>query len=263
MCQTRSSPVPMAREKTRLPAGPQVCSGRSSAFAAAPAGASRVPPIEAGFFMSRSPSRHTVPCCKRRNLAALIVAGSAVTFLYLDCDPTPAGTRSHADLLADELTPPPPPLPTRAGQNASGTIEVSQEHISGRWAMMLNVMMLERGCETFGRVAHYTAMLHKQARIGDELGNVQKVECKLRHEPFSIYMKSHTADIGRERSYGDGAHGGTTAAPPGGWKGRLTGPLNLDPNGSMAMAGSRPPVTQAGLKRLGETLLQYHRRSLE
>jgi hypothetical protein len=214
--------------------------------------------------MSRSTSRHSVPCCKRRNLAALIVAGGAVTFLYLDCDPTPAGTRSQADLLAEELTPPPPPMPIPAGANSeSGALQVSQEHISGHWAMMLNVMMLERGCESFGRIDNYTAMLHKQERIGGELGDVQKVECKLRHEPFSIYMKWHSGDVGRELIFVDGANDGNMVVHPGGWKGRLTGALNLDPNGSMAMAESRHPVTQAGLKRLAETLLSYHRKCLQ
>lgn len=129
--------------------------------------------------------------------------------------------------------------------------------------MLLNVMLLERGCETFGEVSDYTAVLHKQERLGSELGEVQRLECKLRHEPFSVYMKWHTGDIGRELIYVDGKNDGNMVVHPGGWKGRLTGALNLDPNGSMAMAESRHPVTQAGLKRLGETLLGYHRQCLE
>src|SRR5690606_37046315 len=108
-----------------------------------------------------------------------------------------------------ELTPPPPPLPMPAAENGEqSTGQVSPEHLSGRWAMMLNVMLLERGCEEFARVPNYTAMLHKQERIGGELGDVQKVECKLRHEPFSVYMKWHTGDIGRELIYVDGANDG-------------------------------------------------------
>lgn len=214
--------------------------------------------------MTRSNSRHQLPCSKRRNFAALAIAGIAVGFLYLNCDPTPAGTRSHADLLAEELCPPPPPMPTRTGDSSNAdTAQMSQEHISGRWAMMLNVMMLERGCENFGKVSNYTAMLHKQERVGDELSEVQKVECKMRHEPFSIYMKWHSGDVGRELIYVDGKNEGNMVVHPGGWKGRLTGALTLDPNGSMAMAESRHPVTQAGLKRLGETLLGFHRKCLE
>lgn len=214
--------------------------------------------------MSRPHSRHAAPCCKRRNLAALLVAGIAVGFLYLNCDPTPAGTRSHADLMSDELCPPPPSMPFQmAGEGASDAAGlVSRDHISGHWAMMLNVMLLEKGCQSFGEVSNYTAMLHKQERIGSDLGDVQKVECKLRHSPFSIYMKWHTGDIGRELIYVDGQNDGNMVVHPGGWKGRLTGALSLDPCGSMAMAESRHPVTQAGLKRLGETLLKYHRKCL-
>ena len=128
--------------------------------------------------------------------------------------------------------------------------------------MMLNVMLLEKGCESFGNVSDYTAILHKQERIGGTLGDVQKVECKLRHEPFSVYMKWHSGDKGRELIYVDGQNDGNMVVHPGGWKGRLAGSLNLDPNGTMAMSESRHPVTQAGLKQLGETLLMYHRRCL-
>lgn len=218
--------------------------------------------------MPRSSSRRPgVPCSKRRNCAAFLIAGTAVGFLYLNCDPTPAGTRSSAATrLSDDLFPPPPPLPVRSGDHAAdagGAAGQSPGHLSGRWAMMLNVMLLEQGAESMGKVSNYTAMLHKQERIGNSLGEVQKLECKLRHEPFSVYMKWHSGDTGRELVYVDGQNDGNMIVHPGGWKGRLTGALNLDPNGSMAMAESRHSVTRAGLKQLSETLLMYHRRCLQ
>ena len=155
-------------------------------------------------------------------------------------------------------------MPIKAGERngQAGAGQVSNEHISGRWAMMLNVMMLERGLESFSKVSDYKAMLHKQERLGDTLGEVQKLECKLRHEPFSVYMKWHSGDIGRELIYVDGQNDGNMIVHPGGWKGRLTGALNLDPNGTMAMSESRHPVTQAGLAQLANTLLGYHRQCL-
>jgi hypothetical protein len=213
--------------------------------------------------MATSASR--VSCSRRRNLLAVSVAVIAVCVLYFNCDPTPAGTRSHGDLAAEALIPPPPPLPFRmTGEgDAAGESMVSNDHLSGLWAMRLNVLLLEQGRERFNRISDYTAMLHKQERMGGRLGEVQKIECKLRHEPFSIYMKWHTGDIGRELIYVEGRNDGNLVVHPGGWKGRLTGALSIDPNGAMAMSESRHPATQAGLTRLAETILSYHRECLE
>lgn len=206
----------------------------------------------------------TSVCCRRPNFLALLAMLGAAGFIYLNVDPLTAGSDPDgvADVLASAMAPPPPPvaLPT-AGQNASSTATAGQQNsnvLTGHWALLMQTMLLEKGCASFREVSDYTATLHKQERIGGTLGELQTVKVKLRHEPFSVYMKWQTYDKGREIIYVEGQNDGNMLVQPGGWKGRLTGTLSLDPKGSMAMSESRHPITQAGLVRLAEKLLTYN-----
>jgi hypothetical protein len=195
------------------------------------------------------------------------VAAAALWILYANCDPTPAGSDPDAreSIAVGQGRPPAPPLALRMahGEPVSGPASVqSGDTLTGRWAMLLNVLLLERGCAQFKKTSDYTATFLKQERLGGTLGEVQTLKLKMRHEPFSVYMKWTTGDKGRELIYVDGQNDGKLLVQPGGWKGRLTGTLALDPAGTLAMSETRHPVTKAGLVALGESLLEYHHKNL-
>ncbi|MBX3437896.1 MAG: DUF1571 domain-containing protein [Planctomycetaceae bacterium] len=213
--------------------------------------------------MIRPAARPSYPIsCRRPNCLALVVALATVGFLYVNVDPITAGAdpQGAADALESADFPPPPPLAivgSSAGTSSRSGGAQGGDVITGRWALLMQIMLLEKGCASFGNVPDYTATLHKQERIGDTLGEVQVLKVKLRHEPFSVYMKWQTFDKGRELIYVEGENDGNMLIQPGGWKGRLTGTLSLDPNGRMAMSESRHPVSQIGLVRLAEKLMHY------
>ncbi|HWL10719.1 MAG TPA: DUF1571 domain-containing protein, partial [Planctomicrobium sp.] len=123
--------------------------------------------------------------------------------------------------------------------------------------------LLERGCNQFSQVPDYTASMFRQERIGGALSEGQSIELKVRHEPFSVYMKWLSGDRGRQLIYVADQNNGNILVQPGGIKGRLTGLLSLEPTGSMAMAESRHPVTQAGLLQLGHTVMKYQQGDLD
>lgn len=218
--------------------------------------------------MSRSTSRHSeVVCCRRPNLIAILVAAGAFGFVYVNVDPTTAGSNPAGalELLDAELCPPAPPMPETMTQanNGQSIAQQSPDVLTGRWALLMQKMILEQGKATFGQVPDYTATLHKQERLGSTLGDVQTVKVKLRHAPFSVYMKWMTYDKGRELIFVEGENDGNMLVQPGGWKGRLTGTLSLEPTGRMAMSESRHPPSEAGLVRLADTLLKYNRQNLK
>ncbi len=206
-------------------------------------------------------------CSRRPNALAILVAAGAFTFVYINVDPTTAGSdpAGAADLLGSEACPPAPPLPEMMTQTSGSQTMAAQspDVLTGRWAMLMQSMILEKGQQSFLKIADYTATLHKQERLGNTLGDVQTVKVKLRHAPFSVYMKWLTFDKGRELIYVEGENDGNLLVQPGGWKGRLTGTLSLDPAGRMAMSESRHPPSEAGLVRLAETLLSYNRKNLK
>ncbi|MCA9024748.1 MAG: DUF1571 domain-containing protein [Planctomycetaceae bacterium] len=210
---------------------------------------------------------HSAVCCRRPNALALLIAAGAFTFVHVNVDPTTAGSdpAGALELSAIDACPPPPPLPEsiKSANGSQSAAEQSPNVLTGRWAMLMQSMILEKGMQSFGENPDYTATLHKQERLGGKLGEVQTVQVKLRHEPFSVYMKWLTFDKGRELIYIEGENDGKILVQPGGWKGRLTGTLALDPTGHLAMSESRHPPSEAGLVRLAETLLSYNRKNLK
>lgn len=215
------------------------------------------------------------------NLCALLITGAVFTYISINSDPVISGTESPLEATAvigpPEITlPPAPPTSLRNSDDGGGaTSESAQTEtaesaatadpnvLTGRWAMLFSVTMLQRGCEKFEHVSDYTATLYKQERIGGELLEGNTMTMKLRHEPFSVYMKWLDGDRGRQLIYVDGQNDGNMLIQLGGVKGRLLGTLRINPTGSQAMAESRYPVTGAGLLHLAQKVLEYRKLDLE
>ncbi|WP_437206328.1 DUF1571 domain-containing protein [Planctomicrobium sp. SH664] len=214
----------------------------------------------------------------RRNFLASLIAASAVGFAQLNFDPVPSGSSPHA--RAAMIGPPTtsvlaaPKLVATASLNQSATplmeegsrlVEIPHDPalLRGVWGLKLTSALLAKGCSEFARISDYTAVMYKQERIRGTLGEGQNIDLKIRHEPFSVYMKWLSGDRGRQCIYVDGQNEGKLLVQPGGIRGRATGVLSIDPNGSLALAESRHPITMAGLLGLAETILEYQRRDLE
>jgi hypothetical protein len=118
-----------------------------------------------------------------------------------------------------------------------------------------SITLLEEGVRRLRRVRGYTAELARQEVVEGRLADPQRMTLKLRHEPFSVYMKWLEGAPGQEVLYVEGEHEGNMIVRASGWKGRL-GPMKLDPYGRMAMAQSRHPITQCGLLNLAERILE-------
>ena len=129
--------------------------------------------------------------------------------------------------------------------------------------MLFSVTLLQHGCEKFARVPDYTCTMYKQERIDGELREGNTMSLKLRHQPFSVYMKWLDGDKGRQLIYVDGQNDGNLLVQLGGVKGRLLGTLSIDPTGSQAMAESRYPITGAGLLHLARKVLEFRKQDLQ
>jgi hypothetical protein len=255
--------------------------GHSAASSDALCGAgTEVFPVEVNGRMTRTnPRPRALPSARGRNATAILVAVGAVGLLQFNLGPTRAGADSDegaarvAELTASASAAPqlplPPPLPTevadeanelgRGASDASVPAQTSQEAdvVVGRMALLLVVSLLENGAHKFSKKSSYTATLLKQERIHGELSEPQIIDLKLRHEPFSVYLKWHTGDKGRELLFVEGQNDGKMIVHAGGLKGRLLPALKLDPHGSMALAEARYPVTRLGMLELARTIVEY------
>jgi hypothetical protein len=211
------------------------------------------------------PSRDDRPHSFSRNLFAVAVASATFGFGYLNFDPdtvgsAPGARRVSGNALMADMVPMPAmtEMPVESGETVEQAVkEVNPRVLTGRWALRLTSEMLKQGCASFEKIEDYTASMYKQERIGGVLSDGQEIELKVKHAPFSVYMKWLSGDRGRQLIYVDGKNDGDLLVQLGGIAGRLAGLRPLDPESPLAMAESRYPVTKAGLVALAKTILEH------
>lgn len=100
-------------------------------------------------------------------------------------------------------------------------------------------------------IPDYTYRLRKQERVGGELLEPQTLITKIRHKPFSVYVRFTAPESveGKEAIYVEGKNDGKLIGHGVGFQ-RLFGTQKLDPTGSIAMMGNRNPITDSGMKNL-------------
>ena len=114
-------------------------------------------------------------------------------------------------------------------------------------------------------VHDYTARFIKQERDAQgNLGEVTEMKMKVmpRHRdgkldaPMRVYLdfQKPASQAGREVIWAEDLYDGQLVVHEGGFLGMLT--VRLDPNGFMAMRGQRFPISQIGLTRLVELLVE-------
>lgn len=102
----------------------------------------------------------------------------------------------------------------------------------------------------------YYATFSKREVVGGRMLS-QVMQVKLRHEPFSVYLKYQQPHAGREVIYVHGQNDGKLLAHESGLS-ALAGTLKLDPLGKDAMDENRYPVTMLGMATmLGKTIEQW------
>lgn len=107
--------------------------------------------------------------------------------------------------------------------------------------------------ESLAKIKDYSATFTKREHIkGQLLKSV--MELKVRQEPFSVYLKYMEPHAGREVLYVDGLNKGNFLVHEEGIK-ALAGTLSLSPTGNEALKENRHPVTEIGLHRMLDLLL--------
>jgi hypothetical protein len=136
---------------------------------------------------------------------------------------------------------------------AGGQGQAAQEHPllpALRWA--------KQGLDEFSKVQDYSCTLVKRERIDGTLGEHEYIFVKVRHQPFSVYtyFLGPARVKGQEAIFVDGQNGNSLLAHGNGIKHRLIGTVTLKPTSTLAMSGNRYPITEMGMRRLLERLLE-------
>ncbi len=204
------------------------------------------------------------------NIVASAIFSAAIGILYFSFDPSPADADPN-DMAVVATKPVPIPViaykPVNVSEQKPGDQQgpgqrAPQQNgtLTGRMALLMNMLLLEKGCRYLETVPDYTATFSKQEFVGGTLSDNQVINLKCRHQPFSVYMKWLVGDKGQELLYVDGQNEEKMLVKMGGLKGRLVPTLKLDPLGSLAMQESRYPITKAGIKALAETIIDFRKK---
>ena len=118
-----------------------------------------------------------------------------------------------------------------------------------RWA--------ERGKPKIAAVKDYTARMQKQENLDGEVQEAQVMDIKIRHQPFSVYLKfRYPAKLnGQQAIYVQGQNDGKLIGHGVGIE-RAFGTNRLAPDSFLAMRGNKYPITDIGILNLVDKLLE-------
>lgn len=143
--------------------------------------------------------------------------------------------------------------PAQRSERSAPASRNGQEH-----PLVPAIRMAKSSLDALEKVADYEAVFSNMEVIqGRRFSHTMRL--KLRHKPFSVYLRFYGEHDGREVLYVDGKYGGRLLAHETGLKG-LVGTVALDPNSPKALSESRYPITTIGMRNMVETLVRQWER---
>ncbi len=143
---------------------------------------------------------------------------------------------------------------------AAATTDTSaslEEALPGEHPLMPAIRWAKNGMQLLEDVQDYSAVLVKRERINGELSEPEWMYVKVRHNPFSVYTRFLVPKKkeGQEAIYVSGQNSGKLVAHGVGIE-KFVGTVQLLPTGDFAMRGNRYPITELGIRRLTERLIE-------
>ncbi len=105
-------------------------------------------------------------------------------------------------------------------------------------------------------LAGYTAVLEIQEERGEQLKPSDRVLVKVRHHPFSIYMRWN--ESGQEVIFVDGENDNRLLVKPTSALAALKRVWKLDPESAMAKQSCKYPVTSSGIEKLTARVQEFY-----
>lgn len=128
----------------------------------------------------------------------------------------------------------------------------------GEHQLLPAVRWAKTGLAKLDKIQDYSCTLVKRERISGTLGEHEFMFVKVRHEPFSVYVYflGPARVKGQEAIYVQGENDGNILAHPNGIRKKIVGTVSLKPDSMLAMSGNRYPMTELGIKRLTQRLIE-------
>ncbi len=138
---------------------------------------------------------------------------------------------------------------------------IAEDEESDEHPLLAAIQLAEEAREAAEEVQDYTAILSKREMIGRKLVD-QQMRIKFRQEPFSVYLYFDKPSPGREVLFVAGQNGDKLQVHEGGFA-SLAGTFSFLPTDPKVMAENRYPITQIGLHRMLDVVLEQWRDELK
>lgn len=215
-------------------------------------------PFRLSSFCKSAPTIALALSCTANVLAAtpagLIEPVYRVAYEEEATTPTPQTAQQPA---AEQPAPDATQLAARIAPPAGPQAPFNLEQLPGEHPLMPALRIAQEGVKHIdANIRDYSAIMYKQERIDGELMGQEVAFVKVRHQPFSVHMFFLAPHKGRECLYVAGPNGekGDLHARDCGFRKKL-GVFKLDPEGRLAMAGQKYPITKLGIRNLTTELI--------
>ncbi len=137
----------------------------------------------------------------------------------------------------------------------SGDLLAQKKEIPSNHPYVPVLKLAYAGLKAASELKDYQAVLTKREYIGKRL-ITQQVEIKVRHQPFSVYLKFREPFAGREVLYVQGKNNNSLLAHEGSGLSSLIGTVSLPVNSRDAMKGNKYPITMIGIENMVKSLIK-------
>ena len=202
-----------------------------------------------------------------KGLPVMLIALGLAWAVYAEEKPTErrspqakATKSSTAQNQRLELTEPVHRVPKKESIQASSVATVSQSQAQAPQHPLMPALQMAKASLRIidNGIKDYQCTLIKRERINHKLGNYEAIFVKVRHEPFSVYMRflGPKSVKGRECIYVENKNEGKLIAREGSGIKRKLGVFHLVPTGMLAMQGQKYPITEIGIRTLTNRLVE-------
>lgn len=143
----------------------------------------------------------------------------------------------------------------------SGLQSIAAEGDNDEHPLVPAIRLAEEARNASDQVQDYTAILTKREMVGPKMID-QQMKIKFRKEPFSVYLFFDKPSAGREVLYVKGENDGKLRVHEGGFA-SLAGTFSFLPTDQKVMAENRYPITEIGLHRMLDVVIDQWNRELK
>lgn len=151
--------------------------------------------------------------------------------------------------------------PTKIAKKTDDAIRSSDSPETGNEALREAIDVATQARDAAKALTGYSARFSKQEWIGRGLIS-QQMDVKLRHEPFSVYMKFVDGNAGREVLYVANQNKGNLLVHEGGIR-SIAGTFTFAPTAKEVMNENHHPVTKMGIQALADQVIDQWKSELK